>query len=139
MAVEELADTIAGFALFADLTTPQREQVVDVFTEQWFADGDKVLRQGLTGSGLYVVLDGSAAIRIDGVDRSTLRAGDYFGEISCLLGEPPTADIVATSALRCLVLPANQIEGFFKSNPAVMYRLLQGEARKVRTTTKWLS
>jgi len=31
MAVEQLADTIAGFALFADLTTPQREHVVDVF------------------------------------------------------------------------------------------------------------
>ena len=76
MAVQELAEAIAGFALFADLTTPQREHVVDVFTEQWFADGEKILRQGLTGSGLYVILDGSAAIRIDGVDRTTLRAGD---------------------------------------------------------------
>jgi CRP/FNR family transcriptional regulator, anaerobic regulatory protein len=140
MAVEEdVADTIAGFALFADLTTPQREQVVHVFTEQWFAEGEKVLRQGLSGSGLYIVLDGAAAIRIDGVDRSTLKAGDYFGEISCLLGEAPVADIVAVHALRCLVLPSSQVESFLKSNPNVMFRLLQGEARKVRNTTKWLS
>ena len=139
MAVEELADTIAGFALFADLSTPQREHVVDVFGEQWFADGEKVLRQGLSGSGLFVILDGSAAIRIDGVDRATLRAGDYFGEISCLLGEAPTADIVAIGPLRCLVLAVSQVESFLKGNPTVMYRLLQGEARKVRTTTKWLS
>lgn len=139
MAVEDLADTIAGFALFADLTTPQREQVIDVFSEQWFADGEKVLRQGLSGSGLYIVLDGAAGIRIDGVDRSTLRAGDFFGEISCLLGEAPTADIVAIGALRCLVLPSTQVESFLKANPGVMFRLLQGEARKVRTTTKWLS
>ena len=139
MAVEELADTIAGFALFADLSTPQREHVVDVFGEQWFADEEKVLRQGLSGSGLFVILDGSAAIRIDGVDRATLRAGDYFGEISCLLGEAPTADIVAIGPLRCLVLAVSQVESFLKANPAVMYRLLQGEARKVRTTTKWLS
>jgi CRP-like cAMP-binding protein len=139
VAVEELADTIAGFALFADLSTPQREHVVDVFGEQWYADGEKVLRQGLSGSGLYVILDGSAAIRIDGVDRATLRAGDYFGEISCLLGEAPTADIVAIGPLRCLVLSVSQVEIFLKANPTVMYRLLQGEARKVRTTTKWLS
>ena len=139
MAVEELADTIAGFALFADLSTPQREHVVDVFGEQWFADGEKVLRQGLSGVGLYIILDGSAAIRIDGVDRATLRAGDYFGEISCLLGEAPTADIVAIGPLRCLVLAVTQVESFLKANPTVMYRLLQGEARKVRTTTKWLS
>lgn len=139
MAAERLADTIAGFALFADLTTPQREQVADVFGEQWFADDEKVLRQGLSGSGLYIVLDGSAEIRIDGVDRASLRAGDFFGEISCLLGEAPTADIVAVGALRCLVLASHQVEDFLKSNPSVMYRLLQGEARKVRTTTKWLS
>jgi CRP-like cAMP-binding protein len=139
LAVEELADTIAGFALFADLSTPQREHVVDVFGEQWFADEEKVLRQGLSGSGLFIILDGSAAIRIDGVDRATLRAGDYFGEISCLLGEAPTADIVAIGPLRCLVLAVSQVESFLKGNPTVMYRLLQGEARKVRTTTKWLS
>lgn len=140
MAVEEdVADTIAGFALFADLTTPQREQVVHVFAEQWFAEGEKVLRQGLSGSGLYIVLDGAAAIRIDGVDRSTLKAGDYFGEISCLLGEAPVADIVAVRPLRCLVLPSSQVEPFLKANPNVMFRLLQGEARKVRNTTKWLS
>ena len=106
---------------------------------QWFADGEKILRQGLSGSGLYIILDGSAAIRIDGVDRATLRAGDYFGEISCLLGEAPTADIVAIGPLRCLVLAVTQVESFLKANPTVMYRLLQGEARKVRTTTKWLS
>jgi CRP-like cAMP-binding protein len=139
LAVEELADTIAGFALFADLSTPQREHVVDVFGEQWFADEEKVLRQGLSGSGLFIILDGSAAIRIDGVDRATLRAGDYFGEISCLLGEAPTADIVAIGPLRCLVLAVTQVESFLKATPTVMYRLLQGEARKVRTTTKWLS
>lgn len=139
MAVEDVADTIAGFALFADLSTPQRERVVHVFAEQWFADGEKVLRQGLSGSGLYIVLDGAAAIRIDGVDRATLRAGDYFGEISCLLGEAPVADIVAVRSLRCLVLPASQVEEFLNANPSVMFRLLQGEARKVRNTTKWLS
>jgi CRP-like cAMP-binding protein len=139
MAVENVTDTIAAFALFADLTTPQLEQISHVFSEQWFAEGDRVLRQGLSGSGLYIVLDGTAAIRIDDVNRATLRAGDYFGEISCLLGEAPVADIVAVTALRCLVLPSSQVETFLKANPNVMFRLLQGEARKVRNTTKWLS
>jgi hypothetical protein len=49
------------------------------------------------------------------------------------------ADIVAQRPLRCLVLAASALEGFLLSHPRVMYRLLQGEARKVRTTTKWQS
>jgi len=86
-----------------------------------------------------IILEGTAAIRVDNVDRSTLKAGDYFGEISCLLGEVPVADIVAETPLRCLVLPAAQLEGFLTAHPRVMYRLLQGEARKLKNTTKWLS
>jgi len=136
---DDVVDILAGFALFADLSTPQLESLVETFGEETYVEGDRVLRQGLSGSSFYVILDGSAGIRVDGVDRASLRAGDYFGEISCLLGVAPTADIVARGTLRCLVLPAQELEAFLVGNPQVMYRLLQGEARKVRTTTRWLS
>lgn len=135
----DLVDVLASFALFADLTTPELESIVQTFDEAWFQEGERILRQGLSGSGFYVILDGTASIRVDGKERSTLRPGDYFGEISCLLGEPPVADIVADRPLRCLVLPGDQLEQFLVSHPRVLFRLLQGEARKVRNTTRWLS
>ena len=136
---QDVVDILSGFALFADLSTPELESVVQNFGEVWFSQGERVIRQGLTGTGFYVIADGAATISVNGVDRATLRPGDYFGEISCLLGEAPTADIVADRALRCLVLPAASLEDFLIAHPRVMYRLLQGEARKVRTTTRWLS
>lgn len=135
----EVVDMLAGFSLFADLSTPELESLVLTFEETWFSEGERVVRQGMTGSGFYVILDGTASIRVDGVDRSTLRPGDFFGEISALLGEAPVSDIVAQRALRCLVLPASALESFLESHPKVMYRLLQGEARKVRNTTRWLT
>jgi CRP-like cAMP-binding protein len=136
---QDVVDILSGFALFADLTTPELESVVQTFGEVYFAEGERVIRQGLTASGFYVIVDGTATIRVDGKDRTTLRPGDYFGEISCLLGEPPTADIVAQKPLRCLVLPPAALEEFLIKHPHVMYRVLQGEARKLRTTTRWLS
>ena len=136
---DDVVDILAGFALFADLSTPELESLVDTFGEEAFQPGERVLRQGMTGSNFYVILDGSATIRVDGVDRSSLRPGDFFGEISSLLGVPPVADIVAHDRLRCLVLPGAELEGFLVGHPRVMYRLLQAEARKVRTTTRWLS
>ncbi|HYM49710.1 MAG TPA: cyclic nucleotide-binding domain-containing protein [Candidatus Limnocylindrales bacterium] len=136
---QDVVNTIAAFALFADLTSPQLEEIAHLFDEAWFADGERVLRQGFSGSGFYVILEGAAAIRVNDVDRATLKPGDYFGEISCLLGEEPVADIVARGALRCLVLPARQVESFLTAHPRVMFRLLQGEARKLRNTTRWLS
>ena len=136
---DDVVEIIAGFALFADLSAPELDRVVRMFDEAWFAEGERVLRQGFTGTGFYLILDGSAAIRIDGVDKSVLRPGDYFGEISCLLGVPPVSDIVAQRPLRCLVMAATDLEGFLVANPHVMFRLLQGEARKLRSTTKWPS
>jgi CRP-like cAMP-binding protein len=136
---DDVVNTIAAFSLFADLTGPQLEEVAHAFDEAFFGEGERILRQGVTGSGFYIILEGTAAVRVNGADRSSLKAGDFFGEISCLLGEVPVADIVATQGLRCLVLPAAQLEGFLTAHPRVMYRLLQGEARKVKNTTKWLS
>jgi len=136
---DDVVNTIAAFSLFADLNGPQLEEVAHLFDETFFGEGERILRQGVSGSGFYIILEGTAAIRVNGVDRSSLKAGDYFGEISCLLGEVPVADIVATTPLRCLQLPASTLEGFLTAHPKVMYRLLQGEARKLKNTTKWLS
>ena len=136
---DDVVNTIAAFSLFADLTGPQLEEVAHLFDESFFGKGERILRQGVSGSGFYVILEGTAGIRVDNVDRSTLKAGDYFGEISCLLGEVPVADIVAETPLRCLVLAADQLERFLTAHPRIMYRLLQGEARKLKNTTKWLS
>ncbi len=136
---DPIVDTIAGFALFADLTTPQLESVAHTFDEQWFAEGDRVLRQGLTGSGFYVILEGTCSIRVDGVERATISRGEFFGEVSILLGEAPVADVVALSQLRCLVLAGPAVEAFLVGHPRVMYRMLQASARRLRNANRWRS
>ena len=136
---DEIVDEIAGFALFADLTTPQLQRVAHMFDEQIYAEGERVLRQGLSGSAFHVILEGDANVIIDGQQRATLGRGDFFGEVSILLGEPPVADVVATRPLRCLVLAGPDVQGFLVDNPAVMYRMLQAQARRLRNANRWRS
>jgi CRP-like cAMP-binding protein len=136
---DDVVGIIAGFSLFAGLSSPELDLIARVFEEAWFGEGERILRQGFTGTSFYIILEGTAAIHVNDVARDTLRPGDFFGEISCLLGVSPTADIVAERALRCLVLPAPQLEAFLVANPRVMYKVLQGEARKLRSTIGWHS
>jgi cGMP-dependent protein kinase len=136
---DEIADTIAGFAMFADLTRPQLQGVAHRFEEAFFPAGERVLRQGLKGSGFYVILDGDAAVVVDGEERARLMRGDYFGEVSILLGESPIADIVAQTPLRCLVMGGPQVEGFLVEHPRVMFRMLQSQARRLLNATLWRS
>lgn len=136
---EELADAIAGFGLFADLTAPQLTGIVHTFEETAFAEGERILRQGLTGGGFYVILDGEAVVVVDGTERARLGRGDFFGEVSILLGEEPIADIVATRPMRCLVLAKPAVEGFLIAHPRVMFRMLQAQARRLRAANRWRS
>src|SRR5574341_2424582 len=126
--IEDIVDVLAGLSLFADLTRPQLQAVAHTFEEEWFTEGQRILRQGFTGSNFYVILDGEAAVQIDGQTRATLARGDFFGEVSVLLGEPPTADVIALRPLRCLVLDGAETESFLVSYPKVMFRMLQAQA-----------
>ncbi len=136
---EEIADILAGFALFGDLQTPQLLGVAGVFEEVFFPEGERILRQGLTGSGFYVIIEGRADVIVDGQQRSTLYRGDFFGEVSILLGEPPTADIVATTPLSCIVIAGPAVEAFLVAYPRVMFRMLQAQARRLRNANRWRS
>jgi len=133
-----LADRLAQLALFADLSQPQREAIAHTYDEEFFPAGQRVLRQGLSGANLYVVLDGEASVVIDGTERTRLGRGEFFGEVSALLGSPPTADVVATGPLRCLVVPGGDVERFLVAYPRVSVRMLRAEVQRLATTLEWL-
>jgi CRP-like cAMP-binding protein len=133
----DIVERLARLALFADLAQAQLESIAHRFDEEVFGEGQRILRTGLSGAGLYLILEGEAAIVIDGQDRARFGPGEVFGEISVLTGDPPNADVVAATMLRCLTIPGPDAEPFLLEFPRVMYRLLQAEARRLRITTEW--
>ena len=133
---EEVVDELASLSLFADLQRPQLQAVAHIFSEESFAPGQRILRQGFAGSGFYVILEGDVAVRIDGDDRARLSKGDFFGEMSLLLGEPPVADVVAVGELHVLHLAGPDLKGFLEQYPPVMFRMLQSVARRLRNANR---
>jgi len=136
---DDVVDILAGLTLFADLSRPQLEAVAHTFDEEFFSQGQRVIRQGFAGNGFFVILDGEASVLVDGQEAASLSRGAFFGEVSLLLGEPPIADIVATRPLRCLVLAGSELEEFLVQSPRVMYRMVQAQARRLRSAMQWRS
>lgn len=139
MSQQELVDTLSGLALFADLSRPQVEAVAHKMTEESYPTGQRILRQGFTGTGFYVIVDGEVAIKVDGNEIARLGKGDFFGETSILLGESPVADVVTTRQLRVLHLGGSELEGFLNEYPPVMYRMLKSMAMRIRNANRWRS
>jgi CRP-like cAMP-binding protein len=136
---QELVDMLSGLSLFADLSRPQLEQIAHKMTEESFPAGQRILRQGFTGAGFYVILDGEVAVKVDGEERARLGKGDFFGEMSILLGEPPVADVVSLRQLNVLQLGGPELERFLNDHPTVMYRMLKTLAMRLRNATRWRS
>jgi CRP-like cAMP-binding protein len=134
---DDLRANLARLALFADLRRPALEKVAHAYREEVYAPGQRVLRRGLPGGGLYVVLDGEAAVELDGDAVRRLGRGEFFGEISVLNGESPSADVRAEGVLRCFVIPGDELEPFLLEHPEVMLRMLQAEALRLRDATRW--
>jgi CRP-like cAMP-binding protein len=135
--VAEVQDVLARLSLFADLAPAQLEAIAHRFDEEVFPEGARVLRKGLTGSGLFVILDGEAIVRVEDEEITRFGPGEFFGEISLLTGDLPVADVQALTMLRCLLIPGPDFERFLTEHPAVLYRMLQAEARRLRITTEW--
>jgi CRP/FNR family transcriptional regulator, cyclic AMP receptor protein len=133
----DIAERLARLTLFADLSSAQVESIAHRFDEEVFSEGQRILRTGLSGSGLFVIVEGEAVIRIDGTERARFGPGEFFGEISVLTGAPPNADVEAATLLRCLEIPGAEVEPFLVEFPRVAYRMLQAEARRLRITTEW--
>jgi CRP-like cAMP-binding protein len=133
----DIVEKLARLALFAELSRTQIESIAHRFDEALFAEGERVLRTGLTGGALYVIVEGDAVIRIDGTERARFGPGEFFGEIGVLIDEVPNADVEAATILRCLAIPGADVKPFLTSFPTVMYRMLQTEARRLRVTTEW--
>jgi CRP-like cAMP-binding protein len=94
-------ETLARLALFADLSRPQLEAIAHTYDEELAPEGQRVLRKGMSGGSLYVVLDGEARVVLEERELARLGRGEFFGDVSALLGEPPTADVVAATTSAC--------------------------------------
>lgn len=127
----DILEALARLALFSDLDRPQLEAVAHTMSEESFPAGQRILRQGFSGSSFFVILDGEVNVRVDGADVARLARGEFFGEISLLLGEPPVADVVAVSPVRALQLAGPDLRAFLLAYPQVMYRMLQSVGRRL--------
>lgn len=133
----DIVESLARLALFADLSHTQVESIAHRFEETVFAQGERILRTGLTGGAMYLIIEGEAIVRVDGQELTRFGPGEFFGEIGVLIDEPPIADVEAVTLLRCLEIPGAAVEPFLVEFPPVMFRMLQTEARRLRVTTEW--
>jgi CRP-like cAMP-binding protein len=100
-AVREQLRQVPGFDKLPETTLARIESLS---TEMSVAAGAVLTTQGEPGRQAFIVLEGNAAVRRDGEVLAVVSAGALIGETALLDGGPRTADVIAVSPLRVLVV-----------------------------------
>jgi len=94
--------------------------------------GTVITRIGEAGDSFFIIIDGAAAVRTPVGAGSQLQAGDCFGEMSLVDGEPRSATIVATTDLRLIVVDRSHFWRLLDETPELIRRILTILSRRVR-------
>jgi CRP/FNR family transcriptional regulator, cyclic AMP receptor protein len=123
--------------LFADLPSDELEALSARLRRLRHAKGDVIFRQGDPGTSLYIIQRGTVNITLSSragqqMILARLGAGEFFGEMALLDGEPRSANAVATDAAEFLLLDRDDFLTYLEARPKLAVRLLVVLARRLR-------
>jgi CRP-like cAMP-binding protein len=126
------SDVLKKVPLFAGLDDRELGQIAATMRERRFSSGDTVTQEGAGGAGFFIVEAGEADVSVEGEQRGTIGAGDYFGEIALLTGSDRTATITAKSDMVCWGMTPWDFRPLVESNSAIAWKLLTAMAEKLK-------
>lgn len=102
-----------------------------------YAAGERIVVEGDDTHEMYIIRKGKVAIekRHNGlaIRLATLGKGDFFGEMSLLEGLPRSADAVALTETRLLVLQSGGFLLKLRRDPTFAFELIAGLSSRIRS------
>jgi CRP-like cAMP-binding protein len=104
------ARDLEAIPLFQDLTRKQRERVARWSDVVDLPAGYQLLEQGRFPHEFYVLLEGTVDVEQDGQRIAAMGPGSFFGEIAILEDDRRTASVIASTAVKVLVMSAREFD-----------------------------
>ena len=129
-----MADTnsLREVPLFARLSKRDLSRLARATHEHSYKAGRVLTREGTTGSGFFVILEGTAKVEVPHKRTKRLGPGAYFGEMALIDKAARSATVVATTACRCLVFTSWAFRPFLRSQPDAAWAMLEMMVHRVR-------
>ncbi|HET7365065.1 MAG TPA: mechanosensitive ion channel family protein [Burkholderiales bacterium] len=117
-------DLLRQVDLFSVLSEDEMNELAERLQYAPFARGDVITKQGNIAHWLYIIMFGEVDVRYEPPNAvpqtvSTLRAGQFFGEMALLTGDARSATVVAKSDVECYRLDGKSFQGLLLGRPEI--------------------
>ena len=126
--------------LFADLPDSAAEKLLQYAKRHRYAKNSVIVSEGDNQSSFYIVESGSLKVYVDGDDGrqltlSWLEAGDYFGELALIDGEPRSASVITLTPTELCIISQKDFQEFLQVEQGTALLLMKALARRIRALT----
>jgi CPA2 family monovalent cation:H+ antiporter-2 len=125
---------IKTFPLFAQVDEHSLDELLLLFKPSAASPGDRVVRKGDRGDGMYFIAAGAVEVKLDS-RAIRLEAGSFFGEMALLSGERRIADVVAIDFCEFLVLQRRDFNRFVAKHPELRAAVDDMASQRRQTNT----
>ena len=133
MAKDPKLELLHSIPLFARLNKAAITRLGQLADQIDVRAGRVLMRQGESGSEMFIVVSGRLTVERDGRMLSERRAGDVVGEIALLAKGPRTATVTAAEPSSLLVIERREFNTLMEEQPEIRLTIMEELVRRLRT------
>jgi len=139
VATPDLARRLGEFSLFTDLEESERKSIEQRCHKRTYARNETILDKGSQSREVFFVLKGAVSVITFSpagreVTLASVKAGDFFGELAAIDGQPRSASVSAIEKTEIAIMPPDLFNELVRTRAIVSFRLLERLARMVRAS-----
>jgi CRP/FNR family transcriptional regulator, cyclic AMP receptor protein len=123
---------LAEMPLFSGLGNRQLRKIAELADIVEFAPNAQIIQIGAPGDALFLILSGEARVLGRKGGRRVFRAGDFFGEMSLLDGDPRSATVQATSEVQAMRIRHRPLLKLLEREPKITLLMMRELSRRLR-------
>lgn len=127
----EVTALLEQVPLFAGLSKRQLGRVASVAAPKHYLAGAELVHVGAPADAFFIILDGDARVDAPG-GAVSLGAGDFFGEMALIDGEPRTATVTTVTDVVALLIPRRPFLALLVAEPKVALAIMTTLVQRLR-------
>jgi CRP/FNR family transcriptional regulator, cyclic AMP receptor protein len=142
---QEIEAIAAKVPLFSCLSSMDRSALCRIMLHKKFSQGETIVHEDDDeGQTFFVIVSGRvhvAVITSEGKSAilTTLKPGDFFGEMAILDGEPRSASVIASEDCTILMLYRKMFFDILQRYPKITIQMLVEMSRRIRRANKHIN